>query len=318
MAKSANTTRKPASRLHSGVAFVGLGDMGLPMAQNLLRAGYAVAGYDLAAKRRNLLRAAGGRAAKHCRDAALDAEVAFLMVMNGAQAMEALAGENGLLRSLRPGAVVVISATIEAHEAEALAAVAKAHRVQVVDAPVSGGLPGAQAGRLTFMVAGAAAAVRKVRPHLRVLGAKIHSVGTRAGEGQTVKAALQVMLGGLFASIFEAMVLGKKAGIRDRVLFDVFTTSMASSPLLENCAQKIVDRQFKNTGSRIGTMHKDLGISTNLARRIGAPVLVASVARELFQAGISSFPDEDNWCVVKVLERMAGMSDPPKKPRRGK
>ena len=292
--------------------------MGLPMAQNLLRAGYAVAGYDLAAKRRNLLRAAGGRAAKHCRDAALDAEVAFLMVMNGAQAMEALAGENGLLRSLRPGAVVVISATIEAHEAEALAAAAKAHRVQVVDAPVSGGLPGAQAGRLTFMVAGAAAAVRKVRPHLRVLGAKIHSVGTRAGEGQTVKAALQVMLGGLFASIFEAMVLGKKAGIRDRVLFDVFTTSMASSPLLENCAQKIVDRQFKNTGSRIGTMHKDLGISTNLARRIGAPVLVASVARELFQAGISSFPDEDNWCVVKVLERMAGMSDPPKKPRRGK
>ena len=318
MAKSANTTRKPPSRSHSGVAFVGLGDMGLPMAQNLLRAGYAVAGYDLAAKRRNLLRAAGGRAAKHCRDAALDAEVAFLMVMNGAQAMEALAGENGLLRSLRPGAVVVISATIEAHEAEALAAVAKAHRVQVVDAPVSGGLPGAQAGRLTFMVAGAAAAVRKVRPHLRVLGAKIHSVGTRAGEGQTVKAALQVMLGGLFASIFEAMVLGKKAGIRDRVLFDVFTTSMASSPLLENCAQKIVDRQFKNTGSRIGTMHKDLGISTNLARRIGAPVLVASVARELFQAGISSFPDEDNWCVVKVLERMAGMSDPPKKPRRGK
>ena len=313
MATSAHTSAQaPAPGDGSGVAFVGLGDMGLPMAQNLLRAGYAVAGYDPVAKRRQLLRAAGGRAAKHCRDAARDAQVAFVMVMNGAQAMEALAGDDGLLRALRPGAVVVISATIEAYEAAALAAVAKRHRVRVVDAPVSGGLPGAQSGRLTFMVAGAATAVRKVRPHLRVLGAAIHPVGARVGDGQTVKAALQVMLGGMFVSIFEAFVLGKKAGVPDSVLRDVFTTSAGASPLLDNCAEKIVARRFRNSGSRIATMHKDLGISTNLARRVGAPAPVGALARELFQAGISSFPDEDNWCVVKVLERMAGLTDEPK------
>lgn len=288
-------------------AFIGLGDMGLPMAHNLLRAGYHVAGYDLSARRRNLLKQAGGRAAKHCRDSATDADIAFVMVMNGAQVMEAVAGENGLLRELKPGAVLVISATIERDEAKAVAEVAARAGVATVDAPVSGGLPGARDGKLTFMAAGAPAAIRKARPFLRVLGKTVHVVGEQPGDGQTVKAALQAMLGSMFSAIFEAMTLGKKAGISNDVLFNVFTSSIASSPMVENCAKLIVARQFKNTGSRITTMHKDLGISLNLAREVGAPLFVASAARELFQAGLSSFPDEDNWSVVKVLERMAGM-----------
>lgn len=282
--------------------------MGLPMAQNLLRAGCTVSGYDLSARRRNLLKKSGGRAARNCGDSAVDAKAAFVMVMNGRQVMEAVAGKNGLLRELKPGSVLVITATIERDEARAVAEVAAAHGVLTVDAPVSGGLPGARAGRLTFMAAGAPAAIRKARPYLRTLGKIIHVVGDKPGDGQTVKAALQAMLGSMFSSVFEAMVLGKKAGIRDEVLFNVFTTSIASSPLLENCAKLIVARKFKNTGSRITTMHKDLGISLNLAREVGAPLFVASAARELFQAGISSFPGEDNWCVVKVLERMAGMA----------
>lgn len=301
----ARPSRKPRQKT---AAFIGLGDMGLPMAHNLLRAGVDVAGYDLSARRRNLLKRAGGRAAKHCRDSAAGADIAFVMVMNGAQVMEAVAGEDGLLRALKPGAVLVISATIEREEAKAVADVAARAGILTVDAPVSGGLPGAQGGTLTFMASGAPAALRKAKPFLRVLSKTIHVVGDAPGDGQTVKAALQAMLGSMFTALFEAMTLGKKAGISDEVLFNVFTTSIASSPLVENCAKLIVARQFKNTGSRITTMHKDLGISLNLAREVGAPLFVASAARELFQAGISSFPDEDNWCVVKVLERMAGMA----------
>lgn len=301
--------RKPSAATKKRAAFIGLGDMGLPMAHNLLRAGYEVAGYDVSARRRNLLKKAGGRAAKHCRDSAADAGIAFVMVMNGAQVMEVVAGENGLLRALKPGAVIVITATIERDEAKAVAEVAARAGVATVDAPVSGGLPGARDGKLTFMAAGAPAAIRKARPCLRVLGKTVHVVGAQPGDGQTVKAALQAMLGGMFSAIFEAMTLGKKAGISDEVLFNVFTTSIASSPMLENCAKLIVARRFKNTGSRITTMHKDLGISLNLAREVGAPLFVASAARELFQAGLSSFPDEDNWSVVKVLERMAGMEN---------
>lgn len=300
-------TGRKNSAAKKSAAFIGLGDMGLPMAHNLLRAGYAVAGYDLSARRRGLLKSAGGRAAKNCRDSATDAQVAFVMVMNGAQVFDAVAGENGLLRALKPGAVIVITATIERDEAQAVAEVAAGAGVLTVDAPVSGGLPGARDGKLTFMAAGAPQAIRKARPLLRVLGKTVHVVGDAPGDGQTVKAALQAMLGSMFSSIFEAMTLGKKAGISDEVLFNVFTTSIASSPMLENCAKLIVARQFKNTGSRITTMHKDLGISLNLAREVGAPLFVASAARELFQSGLSTFPDEDNWCVVKVLERMAGM-----------
>lgn len=288
------------------VAFVGLGDMGLGMAQNLLAAGFAVSGYDLSAKRRAMLKAAGGRSAKHCKDAALGADAAFVMVMNGGQVMEALAGKNGLLESLRPGAVVIVSATIESDEARQAAAAAKKRGVLFVDSPVSGGLPGARDGRLTYMAAGAAAAIAKARPCLEATGKTIHIVGKNPGDGQTVKASLQAMLGGLFASIFEAMVLGKKAGVADDVLVKVFSTSMAASPLVDNCVRLVAKRQFKNTGSGIGTMHKDLGITMNLARKVGAPLFATAAARELFQAGISSFPDEDNWCVVKVLERMAG------------
>lgn len=302
---SAAKTRADARK--KSAAFIGLGDMGLPMAQNLLRAGFDVAGYDLSAGRRRMLKRAGGRTAKHARDSATGADIAFVMVMNGAQVMHAVAGEDGLLRALKPGAVIVISATIERAEAKAVAAVAADAGVLTVDAPVSGGLPGAQGGTLTFMAAGSAVAIRKARPALRVLGKTIHVVGEQPGDGQTVKAALQAMLGSMFTAIFEAMTLGKKAGVSDEVLFNVFTSSIAASPMLDNCAKLIVERRFKNTGSGIATMHKDLGITANLAREVGAPLLLASAARELFQAGIASFPDEDNWCVVKVLERMAGM-----------
>jgi len=300
----AKTTRKPRQKT---AAFIGLGDMGLHMAQNLLRAGFEVTGHDLSARRRNMFKAAGGRVAVSARDSATGADIAFIMVMNGAQVMEVIAGEDGLLRALKPGAVIVISATIERDEAKAAAEVAAAAGVLTVDAPVSGGLPGARDGLLTFMAAGVPAAIRKARPALRVLGKTIHVVGDSPGDGQTVKAALQAMLGSMFTAIFEAMTLGKKARISDAVLFDVLTTSIAASPMLENCAKLIVARRFKNTGSSIKTMHKDLGITANLAREVGAPLPVASAARELFQAGIASFPGEDNWCVVKVLERMAGL-----------
>ena len=300
---------KRSENTRQGVAFVGLGDMGLPMAQNLLRAGYAVAGFDLSASRRKQLQAAGGREAKTCRDCAVGAKAAFIMVMNGRQMMEVVAGKDGLLQELAPDSVIVITATIERDEARAVAKVAADAGVHVVDAPVSGGLPGSREGRLTFMAAGAPAAIRKIRPHLRVMGKVIHIVGEEVGDGQVVKAALQALIGGLFVSIFEGMVLGRKAGIDDEVLYNVFTTSMAASPLLKNCAKLIVERRFKNTGSNIATIHKDVGISMNLAREIGVPLFATAAARELFEAGIRSFPGEDNWCVVKVLERMAGMAD---------
>ena len=90
------------------------------------------------------------------------------------------------------------------------------------------------------------------------------------------------------------------------MLYEVFSASGVSSPLFKNCAKLIMERQFKDTGSQIGTMYKDLGITMNLARQSGVPMFTTAAAQQLFQAGISSFPEEDNWCVTKVIEQIAG------------
>ena len=141
---------------------------------------------------------------------------------------------------------------------------------------------------------------------LQSVGKNIFHVGEEIGMGQTVKASLQVLIGATFTAIFEALVLGSKAGVPGKVLYEVFTSSGVRSPLLENCAKLIMDRAFQDTGSHIGTMYKDLGISMNLARENGVAMFTASSAYELFQSGISLFPDEDNWSIVKLLEQIAG------------
>ena len=140
---------------------------------------------------------------------------------------------------------------------------------------------------------------------LQAVGRDIFHVGKEIGMGQTVKASLQALIGSTFTAIFESLVLGSKAGIPGKTLYDVFTSSGVRSPLLEGCAKLIMDREFRDTGSHIGTMYKDLGITMNMAKQNGVAMFTTSSAHELFQAGISMFPDEDNWSIVKLLEQIA-------------
>ena len=303
MRKSSPAKSAPARK----AAFVGLGDMGLPMAKNLLKAGFTVAGFDLRAARRRELQAAGGIAAASCREAARGAEAAFVMVMNGAQAVDAVAGKDGLLAGLGRGATIFLTATIARDEAAQLAPLAEKRGVDFVDSPVSGGQHGALAGSLTFMTAGKRKAIEARKDFLLAMGKSMHYAGKKPGDGQTAKASLQALVGGVFASAFEALVLGAKAGLDGEVLAGIFNHSVVASPLLANCTRLVLARKFKNTGSRIQTMRKDLGLTGDLARQVGAPVFVSSAARELFQAAATRFPDEDNWCVVKLLEEIAGV-----------
>ncbi|MGI9455189.1 MAG: NAD-binding protein, partial [Aeoliella sp.] len=112
--------------------------------------------------------------------------------------------------------------------------------------------------------------------------------------------------GTVFAGIFESFVLGAKAGVDGKILHQVFSASGINCGLFENCSELILDRKFKDTGSQIATMYKDLGISVDLARENGVPLFATAAAFQLFQSGISMFPDEDNWTCVKVLEQIAG------------
>ena len=134
-------------------------------------------------------------------------------------------------------------------------------------------------------------------------------MGEEPGMGQTAKAALQALVGATFGGIFEAMTLGKKAGVDGEKLYELISQSGVASPLFQQCGRLILDRKFEDSGSQLTTMYKDLSITMGLAREQGVPMFTTAASYELFQAGISSFPKEDNWAIVKLLERMSGMED---------
>ena len=288
------------------VGVIGLGDMGIGLAKNIIDSGFSCTGFDLRAERLQMLEAMGGRAAHSPREVGEQSDAVFIMVMNGRQVMDVITAEDGLLKSLKPGSTIILSATVEPKDARAAAQALEGTGVNLIDTPVSGGKSGADNGTLTMMTAAPKAVFEDNLPILNAVGEKIFHVGEEPGMGQTVKAALQAFIGASFTAIFESLVLGSKAGVSGQVLYDVFSSSGVGSPLFRNCAELIMDRKFEDTGSHIGTMYKDLGISMNMARENGVSMFTAGAAYELFQAGISMFPEGDNWSIVKLLEQIAG------------
>ncbi len=284
-------------------AVVGLGNMGIGMAKNLLQAGFPVMGYDLRADRQDLLAEMGGSPARGLADLA-GADVVFVMVMSGAQVLDIV---KALRDTLAESATVIVTATIEPAEMRAVADVLAGGKLNLIDSPVSGGKSGAEAGTLTMMTAATDEVFAANQDVLNAVGEQIFHVGTSVGMGQTVKASLQALIGVTFVGIFESLALGAKAGIKGETLYEVFSsTHVGNTPFFKNCAKLIMDRRFEDTGSHIGTMFKDLGISMAMARENGVSLFTASTAYELFQAGISLYPDGDNWSIVKLLEQISG------------
>jgi len=287
------------------VGVIGLGDMGIGLANNIIKSGFTCTGFDLRVERLDMLEALGGQSAHSPREVGEHSDAVFIMVMNGQQVLDVIMGKDGLLKSLKPGATIILSATIEPKDARAAAQALEGTGINIIDTPVSGGKSGADNGTLTLMAAAPKAVFEDNLTVLKAVGEKIFHVGEEAGMGQTVKASLQAFIGASFTAIFESLVLGSKSGVSGQVLYDVFSASGVGSPLFRNCAELIMDRKFENTGSHIGTMYKDLGISMNLARENGVSMFTVAAAYELFQAGISMFPEGDNWSIVKFLEQIA-------------
>ncbi len=288
------------------VGIVGLGDMGSGMAKNILKNGFSLTGFDLSEARMTELKEAGGTPAANCREVAENSDTIFVMVLNGNQVKQVVLGEGGLLEAAKPSTTIIISATIKPAEIRELVAPVAEKGINLLDTPVSGGKPGAQNGALTVMASGKTEVLEDNRAVLDAISKVIFHVGEEIGQGQTVKASLQAMIGTVFSAIFESMVLGAKAGVKGETLHKVFSASGINCGLYENCSKLILDRKFKDTGSQIATMYKDLGISLDLARETGVPLFATAAAFQLFQSGISKFPDEDNWACVKVLEDIAG------------
>ncbi len=288
------------------VGLVGLGDMGIGLAKNILKHGSELTGFDLRQERLTALSQLGGKPAASILDVARNSDAVFVMVLNGPQVKEVVLGKEGLLAGLAPGSTVIVSATINPSEVRELEAPLAAKGIQLIDTPVSGGKSGAENGTLTLMTAAKKEVFEQSKDVLAAISQNIFHVGEEIGMGQTVKGALQALIGASFTAIFESLVLGVKAGVKAETLYEVFGASGVGSPLFKNCAKLIMERRFKGTGSHIGTMYKDLSISMAMAKENGVAMFTASAAFELFRAGMSLYPDEDNWSIVKLLEQIAG------------
>ena len=284
------------------VGVIGLGNMGMGIAKNLIKDGYDTTGFDLRESCLKELINNGGNAAESVEKVGEICDVAFVMVMNGAQVEDVV---TKLSPGLKDKGTIIITATITPEEVKKAYKIAQKSNIKMIDSPVSGGLQGAHEGTLTLMSAAENEVLNDCKAILESISKNMFHVGNNIGDGQTVKASLQVFIGATFTAIFESLVLGAKAGIDGKILYDVFSSSGVSSPLFKNCAKLILDRKFENTGSHISTMYKDLGISMDMAKQNGVPMFTAAAAFELFQAGISMYPEGDNWSIVKLLEKMA-------------
>ena len=288
------------------IGVIGLGDMGSGLAKNLISNGFTVFGMDLKPERQAAFTDMGGRLVDGAAQLGQHVDATFVMVMNGDQAKSVILGTDGLVENMDKGGAVILSATIKPHEAVEIGAAMQGSGIDLIDTPVSGGFPGAQGGTLTMMAAAPDDVMERVRPVLEAVSASIHHVGTKAGDGQTVKACLQSLIGSVFSATFEAAALAAKAGVSGEVLLNVFSTSSVGSGIVNNALQKIIDREFEGTGSHINTMHKDLTISLNLAENLGVPMHTAAAAMQIFHAGRTKYPNGDNWVCTRVIEEIIG------------
>ena len=289
------------------IGIVGLGDMGSGLAMNILKAGFPLCGFDLSKERREALEKMGARTVNSVGEVGKDSDVVFIMVLNGKQVKSVVCDEDGLLDTMKPGSTIIVTATIKPSEIMEIAPLIAEKNIHLIDSPVSGGKSGADSGSLTMMVAADKEVYSSQKDVLNAVGDSIFHIGDSAGQGQIIKAALQGLIGSTFTAFFEALVLGTKAGANPRTLYEVFCSSVVGSNLLKGCGELILQRKFEKTGSHIGTMNKDIGITMDLAREVGCSMFTTTAAQELFQAGISRFPAGDNWSIIKILEEIAGI-----------
>lgn len=287
------------------VGVIGLGDMGSGLAKNLMANGFECWGFDLSRNRMDSFREMGGKAAGNAAEVGRRASAVFIMVMNGDQAKSVIFGD-GLVSTMAPGGAILLTATITPREAREIGENLEGTGLHLIDSPVSGGFPGAQAGTLTMMAAGKTDALEACRPVMEAVSKTIHHVGENPGDGQVLKSCLQSLIGSIFGATFEAAALAAKAGVSGQVLYDVISTSGAGCGVANTALQNIIDRKFEGTGSGIGTMHKDLTITLDMAEELGVPLFMASTAMQIFHQGKTKYPSGDNWICTRIMEETVG------------
>ncbi|MHB8744886.1 MAG: 2-hydroxy-3-oxopropionate reductase [Sulfuricaulis sp.] len=289
------------------LGFIGLGIMGRPMALNLRRAGHALWVYGRRPVTMEVLVDAGAQACGSVAEVATNAEIIFIMVSDTPDVENIVLAEHGLLPQLRPGQVVVDMSTISPATTRRIAQELETHSVEMLDAPVSGGETGAINATLSIMVGGKAKTFDRIRPLLECLGKHIVHVGDH-GAGQVAKACNQIVVALTIQGVSEALTFARRNGVDAAKVREALMGGFASSKILEVHGKRILTNDFK-PGFKARLHQKDLRIVTEDAHALGIGLPgVALVAQHLNALVGSGDGELDSAAIIKVIERMAGMS----------
>jgi 3-hydroxyisobutyrate dehydrogenase len=277
----------------ASIGFIGLGNMGLPMAQNLIKAGHALTGFDISEYSTDRLAADGATAARSVAAACEDAEIVITMLPAGKHVREVYLGKDGVLAAVASGTLLIDSSTIDVETAREVARAALGEGLAMIDAPVSGGVAGAQAATLTFMVGGPDAAFASARPVLEKMGKTIVHAGG-AGNGQAAEICNNMILGASMIVVSEAFLLAEKLGLDAQKLFDIASKSSGQCwsmtsycPVPGPVPTSPANRDYK-AGFTAAMMLKDLKLAQDAARAVRAATPLGAGAAAVYEQFVDS------------------------------
>ncbi len=283
------------------VGLIGLGAMGLGMAQSLRRKGYAPRVFDLRSEVMQSFAQEGGTACKSPADAAAGCDVLVSVVVNAAQTEAVLFGEQGAAAALAKGSVFVMCSTVDPNFSIALEARLEKLGVLYLDAPISGGAARAARGEITMMTAGKPSAYERAMPVLDAMSAKVYRLGEAAGPGSKVKIVNQLLAGVHIAAAAEAMALGLREGVDPQALYEVITHSAGNSWMFENRMPHVLSGDYTPL-SAVDIFVKDLGLVLDTARATKFPLPLAAAAMQMFSmASSAGHGREDDAAVIKIF-----------------
>lgn len=289
------------------IGFIGLGNMGGPMARNLIRAGHEVKGFDLSEDAMNFAVQFGASAATSVKDAASDVDVVVTMLPVGSNVRDVFL-DAGAIAAAAPGTLFIDASTIDVESARAVHAAATEAGFAMLDAPVSGGTVGADAGTLTFMCGGEKAAFDCARPVLEGMGKNIVHCGA-PGFGQVTKICNNMLAGIQTMAVSEAFVMGEKLGVDRKILYDVISTSTGNSYMLSNACPMPgpVPTSASSNGFKPGfkakLMLKDLRLSQAAAQTAGATTPLGALATSAYEMLIQHGHGElDTSAIIKLID----------------
>jgi 3-hydroxyisobutyrate dehydrogenase len=288
------------------VGFIGVGNMGNPMAYNVLKAGFPMVVFDKNPQAMENLIQAGAQPASSVREVVEQSEITLTSLPASPDVEAVYLQPGGLVESARPGTLLVDLSSVLPSTVRKIEPRAKERGVQFLEAPVSGGVTGARAATLAIMVGGDAEVLARAQPVLRAIGPNIFHVGP-VGAGNTVKAINNMMACVNSLAMMEGLALGVKAGLDPMAIYEVVKASSGASKALERIPNGLLPRKFE-PGFKVQLMNKDLETVTTIAKDLHVPLSFANIAQQYQQAALAAgLAEHDTSVVMTIIERLAGV-----------